>query len=56
MNYENGAKYSGQWVDDVKHDTGKAIYYWPNEDKFEGPFDNDKMHGDGLFTPVDGEP
>lgn len=57
MRYQNGDEYSGEWIDDIKHDTtGSAEYVWQNQDKYLGPFIDDKMHGDGLFTPANKAP
>jgi hypothetical protein len=39
---KNGEMYRGPLENEKKQ--GPGIYYWPNGDKFEGQFEDDKMY------------
>ena len=51
--FENGARYKGQWKDNVRH--GKGIQIWPDGAKYEGFWKNNKAHGKGTFWHVYGD-
>jgi len=48
----SGAKYSGQWSNNVK--AGKGEYWYANGDYYAGLFRNDVMHGAGRYISADG--
>jgi len=47
INYNNGDKYEGEYIDNIKE--GKGIYYYNNGDKYEGEFVNYKKEGYGTY-------
>ncbi len=47
VNYEGGASYSGDFVNDLYH--GKGIYISAEGDKYEGDFVEDSRHGHGVY-------
>ena len=52
MIYSNGARYTGQWVNNLYH--GKGELTWANGDIYQGEFLYGMMHGQGTFTYKDG--
>lgn len=50
--YENGDKYTGEFVGGQFH--GKGIYVYANGDQYEGEFINGKFTGKGTFTCSNG--
>ena len=53
VTYDNGDKYEGDFVDNVKE--GKGIYYFSNGDKYEGEFFEDEKDGYGIYYYKNGE-
>ena len=53
INYNNGDKYEGEFVNNVKE--GKGIYLYENGDKYEGDFVQDKKEGYGVYYYKSGE-
>jgi hypothetical protein len=51
--YDNGDKYSGNWVNQKMH--GAGIYYYKNGDIYKGDFRNDKLEGTGTVTFRNGD-
>uniref|UniRef100_H2ZD12 MYND-type domain-containing protein n=1 Tax=Ciona savignyi TaxID=51511 RepID=H2ZD12_CIOSA len=45
-------KYSGEFVDDMRHGTGS--HTWKSGEVYEGSFYKDHMHGNGCYTWRDG--
>lgn len=43
----SGAKYEGEYQNDVKHGRGK--YTYPNGDVYNGEWNEGKRHGKGLY-------
>ncbi|CAF1218516.1 unnamed protein product [Rotaria sordida] len=53
MDYANGYKYIGDWVEDVA--TGEGVFIWTNGDQYEGQYQNGQRHGKGLYTYANGD-
>ena len=53
ITYDNGDKYEGDFVDNVKE--GKGVYYYINGDKYEGEFFEDEKDGYGVYYYKNGE-
>ena len=53
ITYDNGDKYDGMFVDNVKE--GKGIYYYNNGDRYEGEFFEDLKDGYGIYYYKNGE-
>ena len=53
VTYDNGDKYEGDFVDNVKE--GKGIYYFSNGDIYEGEFFEDEKDGYGIYSYKNGE-
>ena len=53
VTYDNGDKYEGDFVDNVKE--GKGIYIYSNGDKYEGEFFGDEKDGYGIYYYKNGE-
>lgn len=47
MNFNNGASYNGEWIDDKACNYGVITYV--NKDVYEGNFLNGKKHGQGTY-------
>ena len=50
-NYKNayradGRKYNGEYLNGIKE--GQGVFTWPNGDRCEGTFTNDKLNGNGT--------
>ena len=43
-----GAKYEGDYQNDLKH--GQGVYTYPNGDVYEGEWKNGLRHGNGRYT------
>ena len=41
--FENGARYKGQWFNNMRHGHGTQV--WPDGAKYEGQWKNNKAHG-----------
>lgn len=52
LNYEGGASYEGEWLDDEHH--GKGVYTYKNGDTYVGDFDQGKQTGKHVYTTADG--
>ena len=50
--YSNGAKYVGQWVNDII--SGNGTFSWPHGDRYEGGFKDGKRYGYGTYYWSDG--
>uniref|UniRef100_H2ZD11 MYND-type domain-containing protein n=1 Tax=Ciona savignyi TaxID=51511 RepID=H2ZD11_CIOSA len=50
--WQDGSKYSGEFVDDMRHGTGS--HTWKSGEVYEGSFYKDHMHGNGCYTWRDG--
>ena len=50
MIYKDGRIYTGQWKNGLKH--GKGIMKLPNEDEYEGNWDNDEISGIGKIVLI----
>lgn len=48
----NGARYEGQWKDDLQH--GYGIETWNDGSKYEGNYLNGKKQGKGVYIWADG--
>lgn len=48
----NGAKYEGQWKDDLQD--GYGIETWADGSRYEGHYKMGKKHGNGTYTWADG--
>ena len=44
--------YDGEWKDNTKH--GHGVFAWANGNKYEGPYVNDRQHGEGKVIRQDG--
>ena len=53
ITYDNGDKYDGEFVDNVKE--GRGVYYYGNGDKYEGEFFDDVKDGFGIYYYKNGE-
>ena len=53
ITYDNGDKYEGEFVDNVKE--GRGIYTYYNGDKYEGEFFEDEKDGFGVYYYKNGE-
>ena len=53
ITYDNGDKYEGEFVDNIKE--GKGIYYFNNGDKYEGEFFEDLKDGYGVYYYKNGD-
>ena len=56
--YENGDKYIGEFINDIKN--GKGILYFNKNDeyernRYEGDFKDDRLEGKGIYYWTDGE-
>ncbi|CAF1066575.1 unnamed protein product [Rotaria sp. Silwood1] len=56
--YANGDKYTGGWFEDKK--SGQGIFIWGStsawvNNKYEGEFHNDQMHGYGTYSFANGD-
>ena len=49
--FSSGAKYIGQWADDMTNGSGTMIY--PNRDRYDGNWINGLKCGQGKYTHVD---
>eukprot|EP00434_Breviolum_minutum_P006548 symbB.v1.2.005781.t1/scaffold289.1/size287290/26 len=45
--FENGEKYTGEWIGNERHGTGSHL--WPNGARYDGQFRNNQANGDGTF-------
>jgi hypothetical protein len=46
MEYGNGNRYDGDWVNDMKE--GRGVLLKANRDEYEGSWKNDKKNGKGT--------
>jgi hypothetical protein len=53
ITYDNGDKYDGEFVENVKE--GKGIYYYNNGDVYKGEFFEDLKDGYGVYTYKNGD-
>jgi len=55
--YENGDKYTGEFVNDLKYGKGVLFYSQNNNyiNRYEGDFKNDKKEGKGIFYLKNGD-
>ena len=44
---KDGAKYEGEYQNDLKHGRGK--YTYPNGDVYDGEWSEGKRHGKGMY-------
>ena len=51
--FSNGARYKGQWKEDMRHGYGMQI--WADGARYEGYWKENKAHGQGTFWHVDGD-
>lgn len=49
---KNGSKFEGEF--NLDH-LVKGTHTWNNGDKYDGSFENYKMHGKGIFNPIEGD-
>ena len=50
MEYDDGDKYEGEWINDKREGKGKIIYEKNRKENiFEGTFVDDKIEGEGIF-------
>lgn len=52
--YKNGAKYTGEFANNLPHGKGTAVY--PNGEKYEGQWAQAAFHGQGTLYLNDGTP
>ena len=52
VNYADGDRDTGGWVDDVQH--GKGVYRFHNGDVYEGEYVKGQRTGNGIFTFANG--
>ena len=45
--FPDGATYTGQFKDDLKH--GQGIYTYPNGERYKGEYVNNQKNGKGKF-------
>ena len=50
--HSNGAKYEGEWRQDLQH--GKGTETWPDESKFTGEYLEGRKFGLGKYHWADG--
>lgn len=50
---DNGAKYTGQWKQNMRH--GYGTQEWKDGATYTGYWKNDKAHGHGVFHHVSGD-
>ena len=51
--YNNGAKYEGEYKNDLRN--GKGIFYYKEGHIYDGEWENDKKHGRGILYINSGE-
>jgi len=52
MNYVDGSKYIGSYVNERKHGYGE--YYWPDGTYYKGYYFEGKEDGEGLYRDKSG--
>lgn len=52
INYDNGDKYIGETIEQVRE--GKGVYYYADGNKYEGMYKKNKKDGIGVFTYKNG--
>lgn len=50
--WPDGSKYEGEYINNLKHDTG--VFTWPNGEFYKGSFFRDCRHGNGMYSWPDG--
>ena len=53
MNYSNGDKYFGEWLNKKK--SGKGVMVYNNGSLYDGEWKNDLKEGNGILTDKNGE-
>lgn len=53
IDYANGNKYVGDWVEDMA--TGEGTFTWANGDRYEGQFKEGRRHGKGSYLFANGD-
>ena len=53
MYYPSGAKYIGDWKNDIRE--GKGVYFWDGLNRYEGDFKNDFIEGKGKMYYDNGD-